>query len=142
MIYCVYLRISSNVPAAQRGFEDVFSGRMKTRNGWVEIDGVRYDHDVIVHADRSVTKRHKKPSKRLKNTYGHTPLSGAELGFLIHEQPAILYIGTGQYGDLPVTPDAEDIFRHYETVVRPTPDVVDLLREEPRPFVAILHVNC
>ena len=142
MIYCVYLRISSNVPAAQRGFEDVFSGRMKTRNGWVEIDGVRYDHDVIVHADRSVTKRHKKPSKRLKNTYGHTPLSGAELGFLIHEQPAILYIGTGQYGDLPVTPDAEDIFRHYETVIRPTPDVVELLREEPRPFVAILHVNC
>ena len=142
MIYCVYLRIFSNVPAAQKGFEDVFSGRMKTRNGWVEIDGVRYDHDVIVHADRSVTKRHKKPSKRLKNTYGHTPLSGAELGFLIHEQPAILYIGTGQYGDLPVTPDAEDIFRHYETVIRPTPDVVELLREEPRPFVAILHVNC
>ena len=39
---------------------------MKTRYGWVEIDHIRYDHDVIVHPDRSVTKRSKKKTKKLE----------------------------------------------------------------------------
>ena len=81
---------------------------MKSQFGWIEIDNVRYDHDVIIHADRSVTKRSKKKSKELKSTYGHTPLSDYELEFLEREKPEIVYIGTGQYGDLPLTPDAEN----------------------------------
>ncbi|MDD1703345.1 MAG: hypothetical protein LUQ31_10240 [Methanoregula sp.] len=115
---------------------------MKTKNGWVEIDGVRYDHDTIVHIDRTVTKRQKKQSKKLKKVYGHTPLSEAELGFLETERPAIIYIGTGQYGSLPLTPDAKRRFLAYETVIRTTPEVLDLISEETRPFVAVLHVNC
>jgi len=115
---------------------------MKTRNGWVEIDGIRYDHDVIIHADRSVTKRHKKQSKKFKDTYGHTPLSGGELGFLAGENPAVVYVGSGQYGDLPLTPDARELLAHYEIVVRPTPEIIDMLVEETRPFVAVLHINC
>ena len=75
---------------------------MKTRNGWVEIDGIRYDHDVIIHSDRSVTKRHKKQSKKFKDAYGHTPLSEGEIGFLAGEHTAVVYVGTGQYGDLPL----------------------------------------
>ena len=65
---------------------------MKTRNGWVEIDGIRYDHDVIIHSDRSVTKRHKKQSKKFKDAYGHTPLSEGEIGFLAGEHPAVVYV--------------------------------------------------
>ena len=41
---------------------------MKSRYGWIEIDHVRYDHDVIIHTDRSVSKRSKKKSKKLKNS--------------------------------------------------------------------------
>ncbi len=33
---------------------------MKTGYGWIEIDAVRYDHDIIVHRDRSVEKRSRK----------------------------------------------------------------------------------
>jgi hypothetical protein len=115
---------------------------MKTRNGWVEIDRVRYDHDVIIHTDGSVTKRQKKPSKKFKVKYGHTPLSGAELGFLTGERPEIVYVGTGQYGDLPLTPDARDLVGEYDAVIRPTPEILDMIAEETRPFVAVLHVNC
>jgi hypothetical protein len=115
---------------------------MKTRNGWVEIDRVRYDHDVIIHTDGSVTKRQKKPSKKFKEKYGHTPLSGAELGFLTLERPEIVYVGTGQYGDLPLTPDARDLVREYDAVIRPTPEILDMITEESRSFVAVLHVNC
>ena len=80
---------------------------MKSEFGWIEIDKVRYDHDVIIHRDGSVTKRSKKRSKELKGTYGHTPLSDHELEVLKKEKPEIVYIGTGQYGDLPITPEAK-----------------------------------
>jgi hypothetical protein len=115
---------------------------IKTRNGWVEIDNIRYDHDVIVHTDHSVTKRSKKKSKKLKCKFGHTPLTGHELTFLEKEKPEVVFIGTGQFGDLPLTSDAYQILMRYISIIRPTPDVLDLLVDELRPFVAILHVSC
>jgi hypothetical protein len=115
---------------------------MKSEFGWIEIDKVRYDHDVIIHTDGSITRRSKKKSKVLKSTYGHTPLSGQELEFLADERPEIVYIGTGQYGDLPLTPDVEIVLSRFGTVIRPTPDILDLLDKEHRSFVAIIHVTC
>ena len=82
---------------------------MKSEFGWIEIDKIRYDYDVIIHGNGSVTKRSKKKSKDLKSTYGHTPLSEYELDFLKKEQPEKVFIGTGQYGDLPLTPNAENV---------------------------------
>lgn len=115
---------------------------MRTRYGWVEIDGVRYDHDVVIHADRSVNRRSKKKSKKLKRQYGHTPLSDADLGFLDGDNAEILFIGTGQYGDLPITMEAHTILAKRETVIRPTPEILSLMEDERRPFAAVLHVCC
>jgi len=115
---------------------------MKTKFGWVEIDRIRYDHDVIVHADKTVTKRSKKKSKKMKQQYGHTPLADHELELLEREKPLVVYIGTGQYGDLPITTEAHEILKEYVTIIRPTPDIMQDLEEEARPFVAILHVSC
>jgi len=45
--------------------------------GSVRIDGVTYDHDVVI--DRGeVRKRKKKPSKKFREAFGHTPLSFEE----------------------------------------------------------------
>ena len=115
---------------------------MKSEFGWIEIDQVRYEHDVIIHRDGSVTKRSKKRSKELKNTYGHTPLSDHELEVLGKEKPKIVYIGTGQYGDLPITPEAKKELDQFETIIRPTPEILDMLKKERRPYVAIIHVTC
>ncbi len=115
---------------------------MKTRYGWVEIDHIRYDHDVIIHFDRSVTKRSKKKSKKLKDKFGHTPLADHELAFLDIEKPEVVFIGTGQYGELPITTDAQKVLGNYESIIRPTPEILDLLADESRPSVAILHVSC
>jgi hypothetical protein len=42
--------------------------------GSIQIDGVSYDHDVVI--DRGeVRKRKKKASKRFREAFGHTPLS-------------------------------------------------------------------
>jgi hypothetical protein len=115
---------------------------MKSEFGWIEIDQVRYEHDVIIHRDGSVTKRSKKKSKEMKSTYGHTPLSDQELEVLKKEKPEIVYIGTGQYGDLPITPEAERELSRFETVIRPTPEILNMLKKEHRSFIAIIHVTC
>ena len=115
---------------------------MKSEFGWIEIDKVRYDHDVIIHTDGSVTRRSKKKSKALKISYGHTPLSGQELEFIGKERPEIVYIGTGQYGDLPLTPDADIILKQFDTIIQPTPDIIGLLEKEQKSFIALIHVTC
>jgi len=115
---------------------------MRSEFGWIEIGRIRYDHDVIIHTDGSVTKRPKKKSKDLKSTYGHTPLSEYELGFLTTEQPEKVYIGTGQYGDLPLTPGAETVLNRFETIIWPTPEILAMLEKETRSFVAVIHVTC
>ncbi len=115
---------------------------VRTGFGWIEIDGRRYDHDVVVHVDGSVTRRKKKASKALKGEYGHTPLSERELGFLRDERPAAVYIGLGHYGDLPLTPGAEEILAVYDTVIGATDEILPALGEERRRHVAVLHVTC
>jgi len=115
---------------------------MKSAFGWIEIKNIRYDHDVIIHKDGTITKRSKKKSKELKNVYGHTPLSDHELEFLDREKPELVYIGTGQYGDLPITPEAKTVLSRFETVIRPTPDILGMLKKEHRSFIAIIHVTC
>ena len=47
--------------------------------GSIEIDGRRYDHDVIIERG-GVRKRSKKPSKPYRDAYGHTPLQELVLG--------------------------------------------------------------
>ena len=115
---------------------------MKSAFGWIEVNNIRYDHDVIIHKDGTITKRSKKKSKELKNVYGHTPLSDHELEFLDREKPDLVYIGTGQYGDLPITPEAKTVLSRFETVIRPTPDILGMLKKEHRSFIAIIHVTC
>ena len=45
--------------------------------GSIRIDGVTYEHDVVI--DRGeVRKRQKKPSRKFREAHGHTPLSMEE----------------------------------------------------------------
>jgi len=115
---------------------------METGFGWIRVGHTTHEHDVIIHADGSVTKRSKKRSKALKGEYGHTPLSEEELGFLDGERPERVYIGTGQYGDLPLTPAARQILQAYPARIGPTPEILPELEREKRRYVAILHVTC
>ena len=45
--------------------------------GEIELEGERYAHDVVIAAGR-IRRRHKGPSKGLRDRSGHTPLSLAE----------------------------------------------------------------
>jgi hypothetical protein len=110
--------------------------------GSVRIGCEVYESDVVVHAGGRVAKRKKKRSKHLKDEYGHTPLSEAELGFLEEERPDVVYVGTGYEGALPITPGAREILEGYEAVIAPTPEIEERMGQERRRFVAIVHVTC
>ena len=45
--------------------------------GSIRIDGVTYDHDVVIDYGK-IGKRKKKPSKKFREEFGHTPFSVEE----------------------------------------------------------------
>jgi len=109
--------------------------------GQIEIDGRRFDHDVVVEGGR-VRRRKKGPSKPYRDRYGHTPLSPDEA---IPWSARQLIVGTGASGQLPITPELyrEAERRGVEIVARPTAEACELLAAaKERSTAAILHVTC
>jgi hypothetical protein len=115
---------------------------VNTGFGWIKIGDFTYAHDVVIHTNGTVTKRRKKRSRDLKERFGHTPLSEHELDLLKEENPAVVYIGTGQYGSLPITPEAEELLLRYHAIILPTRDLVEKIGQEERDYLAIIHVTC
>ena len=115
---------------------------IKSEFGWIKVNGEKYEKDIVIHSDGSITKREKKKSKDLKPNYGHTPLSVRELEFLPQEQFDVIYVGTGHQASLPITPGAREILEKNESVILPTPDVIKKIESERRRFVAIIHITC
>ncbi len=107
--------------------------------GSIRIDGISYEHDVII--DRGeVRKRTKKPSRKFRERFGHTPLS---LDEDIPWKCQHLIVGTGT-GALPVMPEVkrEARRRDVDLQVMPTARAIELLNQNPRRTNAILHVTC
>jgi len=108
--------------------------------GAITIDGVTYEHDVVIDHGR-ISKRSKKPSKQYRDRFGHTPLSAEEdLPWKCER----LVIGTGAGGSLPVMDEVEREAerRGVELVAEPTERAIDLLRDDPSKTNAVLHVTC
>jgi hypothetical protein len=109
--------------------------------GVIEIDGQRFDHDVIVERGR-VGKRHKKASRPLRDRFGHTPISLLEP---IPWDCRRLIVGTGADAALPVDREVltEAARRGVDLVVVPTDEACTLLGEADLATTnAIIHVTC
>jgi hypothetical protein len=107
--------------------------------GSIRIDGVTYEHDVLIDRGQ-VRKRKKKPSKKFREAFGHTPISTEEA---IPWKCRRLVIGTGT-GALPVMDEVkkEAKRRHVELLILPTVEAIEELRKDPQDTNAILHVTC
>ena len=108
--------------------------------GSIEIDGMQYEHDIVVDRGK-ISKRRKKASKKLRSSYGHTPLSLEED---IPWKCRRLVVGTGASGAMPVVPELrmEAKKRNIELVVLPTHEAINLLQQNADGTNAILHVTC
>jgi hypothetical protein len=108
--------------------------------GSIRIDGVDYEHDVVIARGR-VRRRKKKASKPFRDAFGHTPLSVEED---IPWDCQRLVVGTGASGALPVMDEvaAEAARREVKLVTVPTREAIRVLDAEPADTNAILHVTC
>jgi hypothetical protein len=108
--------------------------------GSIQIDGRTYEHDIIV--DRGlIRKRDKKPSKKFREQFGHTPLSVEEK---IPWKCRRLVIGTGAYGRLPVMEELKEEAqrRKIELLLLPTEEAIRALRKGLNDANAVLHLTC
>jgi hypothetical protein len=107
--------------------------------GRIRIDGVTYDHDVVIERGE-VRKRKKKLSKKYRDAFGHTPVSMDED---IPWRCRRLVVGTGE-GALPVMDEVklEARRRKVELLIKPTAQAIQVLKQRPEDTNAILHVTC
>src|ERR1700722_7727687 len=86
--------------------------------GSIRVDGVTYDHDLVVDRGK-IRKRKKAASRKFRGQYGPPPLS---VGEDIPWRCRRLVIGTGADGALPVMQDVRDEARRrkIDLVLLPT----------------------
>ena len=108
--------------------------------GSVRVDGVTYDHDLIIDRGR-IRKRKKGASRKFRGAYGHTPLSAAED---VPWQCRRLVIGTGANGGLPVMKEIHEQarLREVDLVIVPTAEAIRVLTKTTKDTNAILHLTC
>jgi len=109
--------------------------------GSLRIDGSTYEHDVVID-HREIRKRKKRPSKKFRDDFGHTPPVGREedIPWKCHR----LVVGTGAYGRLPVMKEVKrEAERHkVKLLILPTIKAIEALQQDPEDTNAILHVTC
>src|SRR2546421_6026035 len=108
--------------------------------GSVRVDGVTYDHDLIIDRGK-IRKRKNAAPKRFRSASGHTPLSIAEH---IPWHCRRLVIGTGADGAFPVMKQVHDDARRRKgaLVVLPTAQAIGVLTGITKDTNAVLHVTC
>ncbi len=108
--------------------------------GSVRVDGVTYDHDLIIDRGK-VRKRKKAASRKFRDAYGHTPLSAEED---IPWRCRRLVIGTGADGALPVMQQVRDEARRrkIDLIILPTAQAIGMLTQATADTNAILHLTC
>ena len=108
--------------------------------GSIRVDGVTYDHDLIIDRGK-IRKRKKAASRKFRGEYGHTPLSVAED---IPWRCRRLVVGSGADGALPVMQQVRDEARRrkVDLVVLPTAEAIGALTKATTDTNAILHLTC
>ncbi len=110
--------------------------------GNITIDGTIYDHDVVIRLSGSVEKRRKKLSKRQYGT-SHM-LSRKEAKFVFEKGCDMVVIGSGQQGNLRLSPEAKEYFgkKRCMVVLQPTPDAICTFNRSRAHKVGLIHVTC
>jgi hypothetical protein len=113
-----------------------------TAFGEITIDGKTYEHDVIIRLSGEVAKRKKKLSKRLYGT-SHV-VSEDEAKFVFEKGCKQLILGSGQEGNVQLSPEAEAYFakKDCQVVIQPTPQAIRAFNEAHGKKIGLFHVTC
>jgi hypothetical protein len=103
--------------------------------GLLKINGMTYDHDVIIHTNGEITRMNCGCSPELRgqlpmtyaNDYFHAPLAEWDLDFLEMERLEVVIIGSGFKSMLPLKPKAKNILARYDHKILSTPEAIVVL---------------
>jgi hypothetical protein len=114
----------------------------KTKFGHINIDGNKYKHDVIIRLNGKIKKRKKKLSKA---RYGTSHIvSLAEAKHIYDKGAEQLIVGSGQFGSLRLSEDAENYFKQKGCEVRvfPTYQAIRKWNKAKGDIIGLFHVTC
>jgi hypothetical protein len=113
-----------------------------TTFGTITIDGKTYEHDVIIRLSGEVVKRKKKLSKKYYGT-SHV-LSKDEAKFVFEKGCEQLILGTGQMGNVHLSPEAEAYFAKMrcKVLLQPTPEAIQVFNRSNAKKIGLFHVTC
>ena len=113
-----------------------------TTFGAITIDGKTYEHDVIIRLSGEVVKRKKKLSKKFYGT-SHV-LSKEEAKFVFERGCDELIVGSGQMGNVRLSPEAEAYFakKDCKVLLRPTPEAIQVFNKSRSKKIGLFHVTC
>ncbi len=115
-----------------------------TEFGSITVDGNTYTHDILIQLSGEVVKRKKKLSKKHYGTSHIISLDEAE--FVFEKGCDTLVLGTGQYGNVNLSPEAADFFVHLgcRVILKPTPDAIETYNKTigKAKAIGLFHVTC
>src|SRR6266436_3999636 len=96
----------------------------RTTFGTITINGKTYEYDVIIRLSGEVARRKKKLSKKYYGT-SHV-LSKDEAKFVFEDGCEQLILGSGQMGNVHLSPEAEAYFakKGCTVLLQPTPEAI------------------
>lgn len=114
----------------------------RTSFGAITIDGKTYDYDVVVRLSGEIVKRKKKLSKKYYGT-SHV-LSKDEAKFVFEKGCEQLIVGSGQMGNVQLSPEAEAYFakKGCKVLLQRTPDAIRLFNRSKVKKIGLFHVTC
>ncbi len=110
--------------------------------GSITIDGKTYDHDVMIGLSGRVSKRKKKLSKQQYGT-SHI-ISKTEAKSVFEKGCHLIIIGTGQEGNVQLSPEAEAYFdmKECKVLLQPTQEAIRSFNQSAERKIALMHVTC
>ncbi len=114
----------------------------RTTFGSITVDGKTYEHDVIIRISGEVVKRKKQLSKKYYGT-SHV-LSKDEAKFVFEKGCEQLILGSGQMGNVHLSPEAQAYFakKGCKVLLQPTPKAIQMFNRSQARKVGLFHVTC
>jgi len=111
-----------------------------TTFGTITMDGTTYEHDVVVRLSGEVVKPKKKLSKKYYGT-SHI-LSKDEAKFVFEKGCEQLIVGSGQIGNVRLSPEAEPFSRKRTVRLQLTPEAIRVFNRSTAKKIGLFHVTC
>jgi hypothetical protein len=110
--------------------------------GYITVDGLKIDHDIIIRLSGEIKKRKKKLSKAVYGTSHIIALEEAK--YIYQDGSERLIIGAGQQGMVSLSDEAVDYFKKKKCKIdlHPTPKAIEKWNIAKEAVIGLFHITC